>query len=683
MRFKLSILLVGAMFNLIAVAPAAPVTLDSLLNEMTDFSAVARWPDPSFTAHQSSSYDRAEVAPDKPGWFANNDFSQYIRTEENTGRREQVMMDADGPGSIVRFWLTTTKNKRGTLRIYLDANPLPVLTFPAYDLLSGNLQLDAPLNQPHPGYSPADNGGNTLRLPIPYARHCKVTWEEAGEGPRYYQIDYRTYAPGTSVQSFTPAALATARPMIAQVEKTLLSPPAAVPVQTSAFGQIIPAGKSAALDLPAGPAAVCRLVVKVDTARTADLERTLRSTIVQLQFDDETTCWCPAGDFFGSGVGVNVLQSWYRTVQPDGTMICRWTMPYAKSARVTIANVGQHPVKIGLSADIGPWSWDDRSLHFHCNWHYEAGLATPPPRDWNYIRIKGRGIYVGDTLALFNPVATWYGEGDEKIRVDEESLPSFLGTGTEDYYDFSFAPRGLMQTPFANQVRVDQPMTQGNNVLTRTRNLDGIPFSNSLNFDFELISWRPTTLIYAATTYWYAFPWASSNIRPQPHEAALPVPTLADAMAASAPRHIPGAIECENLKVLAKSGDFQASEQNMDAFGAERWSGGAQMLVASRAVGDFVEIQIPAPDSGPRKLILYATQAPDYGQLRFSVNGQRAPANFDGYAPDVRPAPALNLGVYTPQAGVFTIRAEVVGANPAAIGAKYLLGLDCVVFENN
>jgi hypothetical protein len=167
-------------------------------------------------------------------------------------------------------------------------------------------------------------------------------------------------------------------------------------------------------------------------------------------------------------------------------------------------------------------------LYFHSAWHYEAGLTTPPPRDWNYIRIAGRGVYVGDTLALFNSVDTWYGEGDEKISVDGESFPSFLGTGTEDYYDFSFAPRGLMQTPFASQVRVDKPMTQGNNVLTRTRNLDGIPFSNSLNFDFELISSRPTRLTYAATTYWYAFPGASSNVQPQPEAAAASVPTLAD-----------------------------------------------------------------------------------------------------------------------------------------------------------
>ncbi|HXB60847.1 MAG TPA: DUF2961 domain-containing protein, partial [Candidatus Acidoferrales bacterium] len=94
---------------------------------------------------------------------------------------------------------------------------------------------------------------------------------------------------------------------------------------------------------------------------------------------------------------------------------------------------------------------------------------------------------------------------------------------------FSFAPRGLMQTPFANQVRVDQPMTQGNNVLTRTRNLDEIPFTQSLDFDFELISWKPTKLIYAMTTYWYAFPGTTSNIRPQPDAAARAVPSLMDA----------------------------------------------------------------------------------------------------------------------------------------------------------
>jgi hypothetical protein len=239
----------------------------------------------------------------------------------------------------------------------------------------------------------------------------------------------------------------------------------------------------------------------------------------------------------------------------------------------------------------------------------------------------------------------------------------------------------LMQTPFANQVRVDQRMTQGNNVLTRTRMLDAIPFHQSLTFDFELIAWRTTRLIYAATTYWYGRPNAHSNIQPQPNEAALPVLTLADAGPPAPPQHRPGAIEFEQLGVSAKSGDFYADTQDMEPFGAERWSGGAQLLAAPQKPGDFIEVNIPAPDDRPRKLILYATQAPDYGILRFEVNGRPLPTLFDGYFATVQPAQPIALGVFLPRNHQYRIRVEVIGSNTAAIGAKLLFGLDCIVLE--
>ena len=523
-------LMVGfALSGVALVAPAASVTLDKLLGEMTDFSAVARWPSPDYTTHQCSSYDRSEVAPDQPGWFGNHDFSQYIREERHAGRNEKVMMDANGAGCIVRFWLTTVKNKQGTLRVYLDGHDEPVISFPAYDLLSGDLKLPEPLDQPHPGYQHDDNGGNTLMLPIPYAKHCQVTWEEAGEGPRYYQINYRTYAPGTTVETLNREVLEKAQPLIRETGKKLLSPPAAPKGKSSSLATKVEAGAVEILDLPKGPAAVEQLEMAVDPLGATNSEQTLRSLVLQMDFDGEQTVWCPITDFFGSGVGINALQSWYRTVDLNGVMVCRWVMPYAHSARVHLVNLGAQPVSISLKASVGRWKWDERSLHFHSAWHYDENLTTPPVRDWNAIHISGRGVYVGDTLALFNYVPTWYGEGDEKIWVDGEAFPSFLGTGMEDYYDFSFAPRGLMQTPFANQVRVDQPMTQGHNVLTRTRNLDGIPFARSLDFNFELMSWRPTRLNYAMTTYWYAFPGADSTVHPQPDAATGPVPSLTDA----------------------------------------------------------------------------------------------------------------------------------------------------------
>ena len=345
--------------------------------------------------------------------------------------------------------------------------------------------------------------------------------------------------------------------------------------------------------------------------------------ILQLTFDDEVTVWCPATDFFGSGVGINELRSWYRTVTPDGVMRCGWVMPYARSARVTLMNVGGQPVNATLHATTSPWAWDDRSMHFYTAWHYESGLRTPPERDWNYVRIAGRGVYAGDSLALFNPVSTWYGEGDEKIWVDGESFPSRLGTGTEDYYGYSYAPRGIFQTPFNNQVRIDERMTQGHNVQSRTRNLDGILFHQSLQFDMELMAWKPTTLTYAATTYWYAFPGATANVKPQPKEAALPIPTLAEARnqaQAPSPRK-PGALECEAMKLVRKSGDLLVSSQDMQPWGRERWSSGTHLIAYAKAAGAFIELEVPAPDARPRQFVLHATQAPDYGTVSFRVNG--------------------------------------------------------------
>src|ERR1700754_4688521 len=69
----------------------------SLLKELISYDAAAKWPQPTYTEKQASSYDRASIAPGKPGWFANADASQYIRTDTINSRIEKVMFDADGP----------------------------------------------------------------------------------------------------------------------------------------------------------------------------------------------------------------------------------------------------------------------------------------------------------------------------------------------------------------------------------------------------------------------------------------------------------------------------------------------------------------------------------------------------------------------------------------------------------
>jgi len=656
-----------------AAISGPPVTFAGLIAEMTDRESIARWPHPEYTCLQASSYDRRTVAPDQEGWFANDDHTQFIRNEVNEGRAERVMLDAEGPGCLVRFWLTTVQNKLGVLRIYLDGAASPTLTFPAYDLLTGSLNLRNPMVIPHPGYTPDGNGGNTLMLPISYAKHCKVTWEEKGGGPRYYQINYRKYARGTKVETFTPERLEAARPAIVTAGEALLAPPAVTGTRAS-LNATINAGTEASLDLPAGGAAVKQIQLRVTPDAGADVAAALRAMIVKIRFDGQDSVWCPASDFFGSGAGLNPLDSWYRTVATNGTMTCRWVMPYAKSARITLMNAGKHKAGVELGCVTGPWTWDERSMHFHTAWHYEGNLRTPPAGDWNFVKLGGRGVYVGDTLSLYNEIATWYGEGDEKIRVDGEVLPSHLGTGTEDYYGYSFAPRGIMQTPFSNQIRVDQPMTQGHNVLTRSRNLDGIPFKQSLDFDIELISWAATRMIYAATTHWYAIPGGTINRVPEVANATAYIPTLGDAQAP--PAAFPGALDAELQTVNSSTPGMVTETQDMRVFGVGVWSRGAQLLGRATGAGNQVTLDVTAPDANAKKLFVAATRAPDFATLSFTVNGQPAATGYDGYAASVSHSGEILLGTFTPVDGKFRIRVEVTGTNPATTGPRYYFGLD-------
>lgn len=653
-----------------------PITLASLVSEMTDYDAIAKWPSPEFVGRQVSSHDRRSISPNEAGWFANDDYSGRVRVETNDGRREEVLMDEAGPGCIARVWVTTdsTNVGGGTLRVYLDNDPTPVLTFPAFDLLSGTMNLPNPFAIPHPGYSANGLGGSTMMLPIPYAGHCKVTWEERSSGKRYYQINYRRYPKGTPVQTFTAEILGAARPALATAASRLLTPPTSSqdsPVSTNFT--LGPNGEQA-VDLAAGAAAVRFLKFRLTSTGGDALDHALRSLIVKMTFDGEQTVWCPASDFFGSGVGVNAMNNWYATVQANGTMISRWVMPYRQTGRITLVNLGTGTVAGTLDVSTGPWEWNERSMHFHTAWRYEAGLKTSPVVDWNFVSLSGRGVYAGDTLSLYNKIATWYGEGDEKIWVDGEAFPSHFGTGTEDYYNYSFAPRSNLQTPFANLTRVDQAATQGHNVMSRTRNLDGIPFRSALYFDLELISWAPTRLIYAATSRWYAFPGGASNVALNPADATAYIPTLADAQA-PAPA-FPGVLDAELASVTGSSAGLVRETQNMQVFGVDLWSRDAQLLGRGTKVGDFVTLTLPAPDAAPRNVSISLTGAPDFGILSFTVNGQVSPTTFDGYATSVIHADEISLGTFTPVNGQYEIKVQVSGTNPSSTGNRHYFGID-------
>jgi hypothetical protein len=178
---------------LLSSCKSETVTMASLLHEMTDRELLTRLPQQPYTLKQFSSYDRRSTAPDEPGWFANDDYTQFIR-EENNGRREFVMFDAEGPGAVVRWWMTFAGEGAadGIVRVYIDNNPEPVIEGDILELLSGEMVASEPLAASVSPETEYEQRGHNLYLPYPMENTVKLhtnvmlsEWKTTGWCPAF------------------------------------------------------------------------------------------------------------------------------------------------------------------------------------------------------------------------------------------------------------------------------------------------------------------------------------------------------------------------------------------------------------------------------------------------------------------------------------------------------------------
>lgn len=513
----------------------APITLESLLDELVSVEESARYPAIPYTCRQVSSHDRRSVSPDQPYWFANNDGFGIERTDTVNGRIEKVMFDEKGPGVITRIWITTL-DKRGTWRFYFDGNAEPGWILSSYDLMHfGIPELGKGLLLPHTSYEPEGKGGNTLFLPIPYARSCKITFEEAlgiKLTPKYYGINFRTYPEGTPIETFSAAVAFRAGRKIAATDSLLQNPRLTHTTQPLQQRQTLKRNESLTIVLPQGENAVYEMTIHIQ-AKKKSYAQAMRNLILKGEFDGKETIWVPVSDFSGAGMGAFPVKSWFLESDGKGTVISRWLMPYARSGQITLLNGGNIEVNAILSLAVAPLKWDERMLYFHTSWRQEEKVPinnnydSSDNLDWNFATLLGKGVYKGDVLTLFNHSPKWYGEGDEKIWVDNDTFPSHFGTGTEDYYNSSWAPVYPFHTPFGGAPRADLHSSHAYNTFFRTRNLDGIPFEKQLKFDLEMLSWEKGVVDYATTVYWYGDSMAKAVGTSGMKEATRPLlPTI-------------------------------------------------------------------------------------------------------------------------------------------------------------
>ncbi|MCG8310142.1 MAG: DUF2961 domain-containing protein [Cytophagales bacterium] len=520
--------------------PETKVTFKSLLEEMVSREAIAKLPMPAYKNLQASSYDRRTISPEE-GWHANGDRSYFVSVEKKeNGRYEHVMLKTNGPGAIVRFWSVTSNVDllNGTLRFYIDDNSNPTFSGTLENLIGGDFFATAPLSMELARESDKEKRGRNLYLPIPFEKSIKVTYERQDgkkliEGEPawpsdavFYNINYRLYESTVHVESLSPKRLNAAKKLIESTREELLSADVTNNVRStvkSLNGKILPQETEVLeLSTPASKGgAINQISLKI---QAENLPQALRSTILEISFDGERTVWAPVGDFFGTGYQIRPSMHWYGAVDKSGVMLSRWIMPFAKTSTIKLHNLGTQEVDVKQGeVSVVNWEWNEHSMHFGAAWRQYTNINSKPDRDLNYVTLEGEGVYVGDALTLFDISPQWWGEGDEKIFVDDDTFPSHFGTGSEDYYGYAWCLGAPFSTPFVTQPDGSGNLSVGFTINARYRLLDGIPFSKKLHFDMELTHWTESRLNYAPTVYWYARPGVKSNIEPVPEAAKYQV----------------------------------------------------------------------------------------------------------------------------------------------------------------
>lgn len=234
----------------------------------------------------------------------------------------------------------------------------------------------------------------------------------------------------------------------------------------------------------------------------------------------------PIGPFFGQGWNEQYnYASFPLSAGPgNGTGLSSYfQMPFASGAKIEIEN--QSDITIDafyfyvdylemkkLPQDMG---------RFHAWYNHELTEALPEGEtEWgvvgkqgenkdgsgNYIfaDVKGKGHFVGINYYVHCPTPMWYGEGDDMWFIDGETMPSLIGTGTEDFFNTSWCPKEKFSHPYFGYPRVNDDIGWlGRTHVYRFFVNDPVFFESSLKGTIEHGHNNNLTLDLATVAYWY------------------------------------------------------------------------------------------------------------------------------------------------------------------------------------
>jgi hypothetical protein len=345
-------------------------------------------------------------------------------------RREgdfKVLADLRGPGVVNRIWTPTPTDRM--VAFYFDGETTPRLRLPFGEIFSGDTP---PFVKPVVGN---EVGGYFSYLPIPYARSLKIVYE--GDDIRFHQIQYRTYAGGTALESFRVPLSAEAARELQRVAGAWSRPgrrpwgDAPVRVAERAF-VVEPGSQAELIRMERGGR-----MLGIELERAPGAPPRGAGVLLEASWDGATApaILAPANDLFGYAFGEPAAQG-FLLGSVDGRDYLYLPMPFDRSAVLTLHVL---PSEAGAARGTARVFYTEEARvpgsegRLYATWRRERDPARGSP--YLLIEARGPGHQVGVILQAqgLEPGMTAFFEGDDVTTVDGEMR--LHGTGSEDFFN--------------------------------------------------------------------------------------------------------------------------------------------------------------------------------------------------------------------------------------------------------
>ncbi|GAB2452058.1 glycoside hydrolase family 172 protein [Nocardia tengchongensis] len=229
----------------------------------------------------------------------------------------------------------------------------------------------------------------------------------------------------------------------------------------------------------------------------------------------------PVGAFFCNAWDeLALVNSDMVVVAPAGGLNSYWPMPFRSSARITLHNDSENTVPVYYQITYLEQEVDESAGHLHAQWRRTDRVGQPPLHTI-VDDIAGPGRYVGTYLAVEPNAPGWWGEGELKFYLDDDTeFPTICGTGTEDYFGGAWnfdldSTYRTYSTPYLGLVQVLPPHEIYRSYqrfgMYRWHIQDPICFDHKLRVTVQALGWRDhgqpylplENAVIGSTALWY------------------------------------------------------------------------------------------------------------------------------------------------------------------------------------